>query len=342
MSAVLEQPTEAAAPASGLLRSEVRRFRSRRFIQVLLGLSVLGWLGALAIGLLTFGVPDEADYAAARAEIDNIVAEQQIFYEQCLDDPARPDDVPVEMYCGPPLTADDLDVENFLDVRPFSFVDTAQNGALAFAAAGAVLCFLVGATWIGAEWSTRSIVALLFWEPRRGRLMATKFGVLAAACAVIGAATQLAWLAMSGILSVAAGDGAAVPPGFWGDLLATQGRAVLLAVLIGLLGFGLTNLVHNTGAALGIGFVYFAVLETAIRVIRPAWQPWLLTNNAGGLVQQGGLQLFIWDSEQVSRDGSFVPTEYLLGNVQSGVFLVAVTAVIAAVGFVLFARRDVH
>jgi hypothetical protein len=159
---------------------------------------------------------------------------------------------------------------------------------------------------------------------------------------VIGAATQLAWLAMSGILSVAAGDGAAVPPGFWGDLLATQGRAVLLAVLIGLLGFGLTNLVHNTGAALGIGFVYFAVLETAIRVIRPAWQPWLLTNNAGGLVQQGGLQLFIWDSEQVSRDGSFVPTEYLLGNVQSGVFLVAVTAVIAAAGFVLFARRDVH
>ena len=105
MSAVLEQPTEATAPVTGLLRSEVRRFRSRRFIQVLLGLSVLGWLAAVPIGLLNFGVPDASDFAAARAEIDSIVAEQQVFYEQCSEDPARPDDVPVDMYCGPPLRA---------------------------------------------------------------------------------------------------------------------------------------------------------------------------------------------------------------------------------------------
>jgi hypothetical protein len=172
--------------------------------------------------------------------------------------------------------------------------------------------------------------------------MGTKLAVLAAACAVIGVAAQVAWLAMAGILSIAAGDGAGVPEGFWADLLATQGRGVLLAALIGLLGFGLTNLVHNTGAALGIGFVYFAIVETAIRAVEPAWQPWLLTNNAAGLVQDGGLQLLIWDDQKVAPDGSFIPTEYLLTNLQSATFLTAVTAVVAAVGIVLFARRDVH
>jgi hypothetical protein len=182
----------------------------------------------------------------------------------------------------------------------------------------------------------------MFWEPRRYRLMTTKLAVLAGAAAVVGVAAQVAWLALAGILSVAAGDGTAVPDGFWGDLLATGGRGVLLAVLVGVLGFGLTNLVRNTGAALGVAFVYFAIVETAIRVVRPAWQPWLVTNNAGALVQKGGLHLLIWDDQNVAPDGSFIPTEYTLTTLQAGIFLAAVTAVIAAVGIVLFARRDVH
>ena len=62
---------------------------------------------------------------------------------------------------------------------------------------------------------------------------------------------------------------------------------MLLTVLAALLGFGLTNLTRNTGAALGIGFVYFAILETAIRILRPVWEPWLLSNNAVGLRRAG-------------------------------------------------------
>ena len=74
---------------------------------------------------------------------------------------------------------------------------------------------------------------------------------------------------MAGILDAAAGTDDALPAGFWGDLLPTQGRSVSLAVLAALIGFGLANLTRNTGAALGIGFVYFAILETAIRILRP-------------------------------------------------------------------------
>lgn len=54
-----------------------------------------------------------------------------------------------------------------------------------------------------------------------------------------------------------------LPHAFWPQLLGSAARVVLLVVLIGLLGFGLSNRVRNTAAALGIGFGYFVVLENA-------------------------------------------------------------------------------
>ena len=99
--------------------------------------------------------------------------------------------------------------------------------------------------------------------------MAAKIAVLVLGAALFGVLAQAGWLLMSWILRSAVGTDDPLPDGFWGELLAAQGRSVLLTVLIALLGFGLTNLVRNTGAALGIGFVYFAVLETALRGFRP-------------------------------------------------------------------------
>ena len=72
---------------------------------------------------------------------------------------------------------------------------------------------------------------------------------------------QAGWLAMSGILRAVVGLDAALPEGFWSDLLQTQARGVLLTVIAALLAFGLTNLVRNTGAALGIAFVYLIIVE---------------------------------------------------------------------------------
>ncbi|WP_448623698.1 hypothetical protein [Geodermatophilus sp. URMC 64] len=344
MSAPAGITSDTAPPAGrsgGLLRAEAHRFRARLFIQGLLALSVLGWLIAVAVGLSSYGHPGEAELDAARQQQQEAVLAANEGREQCLADPALPDDVPREQLCGPPVTAADIPLEQFIADPPFSFAENGQGGALGFAAASAVLAFLLGATWIGAEWSTRSIVALLFWEPRRYKVMATKIGVLVGAAAVFGVLTQAAWLAMAGILDAFAGDDAALPAGFWGELLATQARGVVLAVLAALAGFAIANLVRNTGAALGAGFVYFAVVESAIRGLRPTWEPWLLTNNAVGLLLPGGLRLFI-DTGQLDENGFATGIEYVIGNLQGGVVLAVVTAVLVSAGVVLFARRDLH
>ena len=338
MSAVVEQPSTATAPArtaGSLLRAEAHRFRSRRFIQMLLLIALVGWLAAVVLGLLNYGEPSEADFAQARQTIAQEVAFQEEMRQQCLDEPGIPD-----ANCPPAVTAEDFRVEDFVARAPFDFAAEAQGGALGFGAAAAVLAFLIGATWIGAEWSARSLVALLFWVPQRMKVMGAKLAVLAVASALFGVAMQALWLAMAGILDAVAGNGEELPAGFWADLLPVQARSVLLVVLIGLIGFGLANLTRNTGAALGVGFVYFAIVETAIRILRPVWEPWLLSNNAVALLAPGGITVFVPNGD-VGPTGTGAD-EYLITNLQAGLVLGAVTAAIIGVGVVLFARRDIH
>ena len=72
MSAVVEhpapRPTDPVQPRSGfgsLLRSELHRFRSRRFIQVVLALAVVGWIVITGIALTQYGNPGADEIARA-------------------------------------------------------------------------------------------------------------------------------------------------------------------------------------------------------------------------------------------------------------------------------------
>jgi hypothetical protein len=350
MTAVQQPPAQPlqelpAAPRGSLVKAELHRFRARRFIQVLAGLGVLGWAAAIIIGLFNFGNPTQADYAAAQAQVDQIVQENETYRQQCLDDPPPdlPEGVPADEACGPPLTAEDIGgVEAFLGKAPFDLAGSGTVGAVGFAALASALAFVVGATWIGAEWSTRSIVALLFWAPRRMRVMGAKFGVLVAGATVFGIAAQVGWLIMAGILDAAVGSDEPLPHHFWSSLLQTQARGVLLVVLAAVIGFGLTSIVRNTGAALGIAFVYVVVVQLILGNTKPSWSPWMLGTDAAGLVMDGGLRLTFWDQVDYSADKLGQPVEYYLGNLQSGIFLTVVAVALVAIGTVLFTRRDIQ
>jgi hypothetical protein len=343
VSAVMQEPTTSPEPGStrgkgGLFRSEVHRFRSRRFIQALLGLAVLGWLAATGIALLNYGEPTTADYAVAQERMDQFRDQEDQYREQCARD-AENAGQPEEQLCGPPLQESDWRVEDFLDTAPFDLASAGEAGAMGVAAAAAVLAFLMGATWIGAEWSSRSIVALLFWVPNRLKVVGTKIGVLALATLLLGVAAQLSWLLMAWILQSLVGTDRALPDDFWPDLLAEQGRSVLLTVLIGLLGFGLANLIRNTGAALGVGFVYFAIVENAIRIFEPMADRWLLSTNAVALVLPGGTRIYDYSAVEAEIGE---PPSYLVTNLHGGLVVSAFVAVIVGVGVLLFSRRDLH
>lgn len=118
---------------------------------------------------------------------------------------------------------------------------------------------------------------------------------------------------------------------------------MLLVVIATLLGFGLANLLRNTGAALGVGFAYFAVIETALRALLPGVQPFLLSESALALIQQGGLTIFVEGPTVDAATGSFVEfSELVLSNLRGGLTLAAYLLVLLAVGTWLFRRRDLH
>ncbi len=242
------------AGTGSLFRAELHRFRARRFIQLLLALSVLAFLAGTVVAYTQHSKPTPAILAEARAEMQEQMRMAEESRQQCLQDESIPE-AEREMACGPPPSEQGMELEWFLDKRAFVLAENIATGVVAGSVVTAALLFVIGATFIGAEWSTRSIVALLFWQPRRLKVLAVKAAVTALVATVLAVAAQAAWTAAAMLLAKLRGR-TDVPKEFWSNVLEAQGRGVLLVVLFALLGLGMANLLRNTGAALGVAFAY--------------------------------------------------------------------------------------
>lgn len=318
-----------------LLGAEARRFRSRRLIRNLFLLGIVGYVVTSIVLFTQFEKPGEEGLRQAQQRLDQLVAEQTQYHDQCIKQ-TPPDGMTVDDYCGPvPTAADFGDVSNFLPRQAFVLDEGLRDLAQVFGIAFAALAFLVGATWIGAEWSSKNLASWLTWDPRRLRVMAAKVTVLAVAVAVSGLLVQLAWWGTGYLLASTRGV-TEVPVDFWGEQWAMQGRLVAFAVLAALGGFALANLTHNTGAAFGIAFIYFAGIETAVRLLNPALQRWLLSNNSIGFINPNGLTIEWVDEESFLGE----PHRIFLSHWGSGLTLTAAVAVVLMAGVVLFKRRD--
>ena len=341
--AEMAPPAEPQASRAGsLLRAEAHRFSARRFIRWLLLLSVLAYLVILPLVAFTqYSKPNADVLADAQRRLDASVAEQRMFREQCLEQ--VPEGESAENFCGTEDQEFQPSVSDFIDQPPFVLADALPEGSVAIGVMTAVLAFLIGATYVGAEWSTRSMVALLFWEPRRLKVMGVKLAVTTAGASLLAVLAQAVWWGTAEVIAATRGNRDNLPEGFWPDLLGQQARIVLFVVMVSLLGFGIANLVRNTGAALGVGFVYFVIVENAVRGFKPAWQEWLLVENASALIRTGGHTIFLYD-EFVDEQGNFVDNgrEVVLSNLHGGLVLGMVTTVLVVVGVLLFKRRDLH
>jgi hypothetical protein len=157
---------------------------------------------------------------------------------------------------------------------------------------------------------------------------------------VASLAAQLLWLGAAAFLEAARGatDPEHLPSSFWSDSVGIVGRGALLAVLMGLLAFGLANLTRNTAAALGAAFVYFAVLENLIGFLRPGLVRWQIGTNVGALVLPGGISVPAGASGPGDVEGG---AEILLSNLRGGLVLTTITLAVLVIASVLFVRRDV-
>jgi ABC-type transport system involved in multi-copper enzyme maturation permease subunit len=205
-----------------LLRSELRRFRSRRLVKALVVIALIG----IATTVVILAVRSQAGTSNAFG---------------------------------------------LVDAQPFI-----EGTASLFAIAG----WLIGTSLAGAEWQAGTMTTLLTWEPRRFRVLVTK--ALAAAIGVF-AMILLLDLLFTGLMALVAatrGSTVGTDTSLVRSLVGLDVRVATLAAFGAILGLSLAMVTRNTGATLGIAFVYLVIVEGLFRQFLPGWRAWLLGDNS--------------------------------------------------------------
>lgn len=303
-----------------LFASELLRFRSRRLVVVML----VGALVATSVGLVLAAIdstpPTDAVVAAARAEAREEVA-------KCLVA-----DFGDGNFGG---SIEDFCRENFGDPTQYmpshlALVDLPQI-LEAVSSITSILGLVIGASFVAASWQTGTISTIFTWEPRRLRWFAARILVLLAGVFVMTVVIVLFLSAGLAFAAMLRGSTVGVNSEWWTDVLTTSLRVSVAAALSAVIGGAVAAIGRHTAAALGVVFVWTAVLEGLVRGLRPSWIPWLLGDN---LVAFLGWQTTEF---QVSAFESFTITPG-----RSVIVIVGYTAVLLAFGFTFVRIRDVQ
>lgn len=187
-----------------------------------------------------------------------------------------------------------------------------------------MLGWLLGASAVGAEWTPRTMTSLLTWEPRRTRVLSAKVIAVAVIVWLWILLIQLFFTAVVLPSGWFHGTMEGVDGTWWTDYGALMLRIAGVSAMAAVLGFSLAAMGRNTAAALGIGFVYLAVVEGLVRGFRPQWVDWLVGDNAA---------LLIIGSEDVAHLGH--------SQVAAGLLLVSYCAVMFMAALWVFRGREV-
>jgi len=314
---------EAVTLRPSLVRAEIVRLRSRRFVRGLLALAFVLVLAVSVGQFFNHALPSASDVAAAK-----VAASQQRAF--CIQTSGVPVDQ-ADQVCGVPYQA-------FLLRSPFLAGTDLPNVAVALGAGIAAVLFLVGTTSGGADWTAKTMPALLLWEPRRLRVLFTKLGVVLTLALAVSVVVQVAWLGIGAGVTATRGSWAGRPPDFWSQLFWLDARLAVLGMLAAGGGYSLACLIRNTGAALGVTFVYLVIVEAVVAQFVRTLRPYLVTQNVFALVTRGGTDV---PSGQQGAGGGFGPQAVVhLSNLRGGGTLLVGVAALTALAAVSFRRRD--
>ncbi|MFG1950543.1 ABC transporter permease subunit [Micromonospora sp. NPDC048830] len=241
-----------------LYRTELRRLGKRRFARwmTLAGLLVLG---AVLVGIfLTNHKIGPAERAEAQRQAEQQYQEQARWAEQertaCeqakasgqAQDGRFPPDC--EMIGPPP--PESVDPQWFLP-STFDFRASFGSTLTTFTAILALVGFVVGASFVGAEWSSGGMMNLLLWRPQRLRVLLTKLSALLTGVLAVTLPAAVLWTAGFWLVGTLRGSTAKTTSGVWQSFALTGLRGLTLIVVAATVGFALASLGRHTAMALG-------------------------------------------------------------------------------------------
>ncbi|TQJ25456.1 ABC-2 family transporter [Micromonospora sp. A202] len=241
-----------------LFRTELRRLTKRRFTRymTLLGLLVLA---AVVIGVFFSNQKLGAEQLArAERQADQQYQEQVRYIEQervaceqakkagTPNDGRYPDDCSMIT----PPSRDQIEAQWFLP-STFDFRETFDETLIPFAAILALVGFVIGASFVGAEWSTGGMMNLLLWRPKRLTVLLTKLAALLTGILAVTLPAAVLWFAGFWAVASFRGSTEKMTSGAWQSFMLTGLRGVVLVLVLTTIGFALASLGRHTAMALG-------------------------------------------------------------------------------------------
>jgi ABC-type transport system involved in multi-copper enzyme maturation permease subunit len=226
---------------------------------------------------------------------------------------------------------------DMMDHRTFTLRNEMAGRTAFIAVLLALAGYLVGASYVGAEWQHGTMAGLLLWEPRRVRVYTAKLFALLAGLLVVGVTTYALAFAAHWVVADLVGDPGGVGRGLQGSLGLTAARGLALALVVAACGFAIAYAVRLSAAALGVAIAYIIGAEVGLRAFSQESQRWLLTENITAWLNRG-TKIYLSDCD--SRGNC---TEKILdvSMWQGGAYIGGLALVLTVVAAIVFARRDV-
>jgi ABC-2 type transport system permease protein len=325
-----------------LTKVELRRLFSRR-------LTTIAALGALVItGLMLFGAFMQAkplsgaELTSQQTQFDQARKEwaangaQQV--ADCLKGQAenQKTDPKADFGCNqmePKRENWGKPVANFAQMMPDGLLT--ESYLLTF------IGFLVGASFVGAEFSSGSMANWLTFEPRRTRVYASKLaaaglGLIPVTVALLGLLTAGVWVIVDHFASTAG-----TTAKMWGALGEMGARSLALALAAAVAGAAIGVLVRRTVAVLGIAIGYLVLVEGVFGQALQGARPWLLQLNVNAWLQHDARYLINSCSTDPQGNYGCQGVEKILTFGHSSAYLGLLLVFVVGLAALVFRRRDV-
>lgn len=309
---------------TGLLRSELRRITSRRMGRIMA-------IVILAITVLAFARIAQVNSPLSDAQRQQITA----IREQCEQAERSRGNLEPADYCQ--------DVTG--GRGEFSAREMLGGGVQVVAGIFPLLALILCASYVGADWNHGTMQALLFWEPRRARVLLAKAAAVAITVFVAMMAFQLLVYLLTYLVAATRGTTEGVTGGLHMSNLLTMLRGGFAAVVMGLMAYAVAGLARYTIAAIGGILGYLLIVESLIRGLRPGWERFLFNVNMGAVLNKS-VEVANASGERFGSfsgpDGQVMATgSYQLGGVRGAITLCVYLAVFLGGFYYTFTRRDV-
>ncbi|MFI7542895.1 ABC transporter permease subunit [Actinoplanes sp. NPDC049599] len=255
-----------------LYTAETRRLTKRRFTRFF-ALGTLLVLAAIVAGMFLSNhkaSPERLAAAQAEAAQEYELAVRQTAKEKA-DCQAAQGTAAAQNF---PPSCDDLYQPTREDFQaswymPPTFTFREQFGYLVIALAAllAVMAFVIGATYVGAEWSSGGMMNLLLWRPQRLKVLGTKLGALLVSLTAFTVLVSAVWTGVFALTAHLRGTLAGMTSGAWQSMLLMELRGLVLVLVAGALGFGLASLGRHTATALGAAIGAIIVFQFGLGTV---------------------------------------------------------------------------